>query len=447
MNDASPASSARLIGELSSENKNVRSNVRIEPLSAVPSSLLTDKVKTNATETVSPPPPTLTNVIAVSPGMINATDRPSSLHQGSTPVGHPDNPVTILVSLGGEMGNQISIMAHGYALKWMLEEDYNISAVTVLKHQKNAKWIRARESMVTCYPKIRSMDFEEGNVPEFDERTNQQSRWLGNHAMDRLNLRTRNSEVDIRESLEILVQALSNPTGKPDVPPNANCTLPFIRTSTYAIGGYVNERYYDKHRNLFQFDYDNPKCCGSERPQANERVIHVRGYSGEMARKFKKKGFEELSANKTADELLGAATNRDEPITVLSRFASIGTSYVDVLQARGWKNARFLTTETGEQSFCYLMRAQKEMIGYSMSSFASWGAMLGDATKARLYSLKTAERVAVFGEGGCFFRHNYTNPSLKAKMSFELYKSEDQDLEEQRQMELLKSGNGRRYHR
>lgn len=419
--------SARLIGALSSENKNVRSNVRIEPLP--------DIVSTDIKEAQTKPPMNNSGT-----GEIFSTDQ-------SIPVGHQNNPVSIVVGLGGEMGNQISMIAHGHSLKWMLAEDYNVSAAVILRHQPHNKWIRARESMVTCYPNIRYMNFSAGNIPEFDERSHQLSRWLGNHMVHIFGFHLAIQEVQIRESLEALVQVLSNVTGRPTVPSNATLTLPFIQTSTYAMGGYVNDRYYDRLRDMFQFDFDNPKCCGNERPQANETVMHVRGYNGEMSRKFKKKGFEELSPNKTVDELLGATANRDEPFTVLSRYDKTAAPYVEALQSNGWKHARFLETENGEHSFCYLIRAQKEMIGYSMSSYSSWGAMLGNASKARLYSLRSPERIVIFGKEGYFFKYNYSTPELKEKMSFESYNSEEQDLEEQHQAELLKSGQRHRYFR
>jgi hypothetical protein len=371
----------------------------------------------------------------------NALDNGTAIHL-PPPLGHPDNPVSIVISLGGEMGNQISMIAHGYSLKWMLEEDYNISAVAMLKHQEHAKWIRARESMVTCFPSTRLMNFEAGNVPEFKNHGSLQRRWLGDRFNDLFTLTMKTKEVEIRESLDALAQVLSNTTlARPVEAPNANFTLPFLLSSSYAMMGYVNDRYYERLRDMFRFDFENPKCCGTEIPQANETVMHVRGYNGEMTRKFKKKGYEELSPKKTRDELLGNATSRNEPITILSRYASTAAPYLEILQASGWTNARFLLTDTGEQSFCYLMRAQKQMIGVSMSSYAAWGAQLGNATKARIYSLRSPERIVVYGDDGCFFRYNYTTPSLGGKMSFELYRSEEQDIEEQRQMNLLNSGN------
>jgi hypothetical protein len=373
-------------------------------------------------------------------GNVTPIQRPN---QSPLPVlGHSDNPISLVIVLGGEMGNQISMIAHGYSLKWMLEEDYNISAVTMLKHQEHGKWVRARASMVTCFPNARLMNFEAGNVPDYNDYVSIQRRWLGNRLHDMFTLTMQTQEAQIRESLDALAQLLSNTTlVRPVQPPNASFTLPFVISSSYATMGYVNDRYYDRLRDLFRFDYDNPKCCGIEKPQANETVMHVRGFNGEMRKKFKKRGYEELSPNKTRDELLKRSASRNDVVTFLSRYASTAAPYLETLQASGWKNARFLLTDTGEQSFCYLIRAQKEMIGVSMSSYAAWGALLGNATKARIYSLKSPERIAVYGDDGCFFRYNYTTPSLREKMSFEVYRSETQDSEEQRQMDILKSGN------
>jgi hypothetical protein len=120
--------------------------------------------------------------------------------------------------------------------------------------------------------------------------------------------------------------------------------------------------------------------------------------------------------------------NRDrDSIAILSRFPVRAKNYLEMpMKEAGFRHVRFISTEKGQQSFCFLLSGQRDLVGYSQSTFAVWAAYLGNATTARLYSLKSPERVALFGDEN-FARYNHSNPTLKRKMSYELYNSEEQD--------------------
>ena len=91
-------------------------------------------------------------------------------------------------------------------------------------------------------------------------------------------------------------------------------------------------------------------------------------------------------------------------------------------------DARLIETSNGEQSFCFLMSGQNEIIGTSKSSFVRWASYLGNASKARIYSLRSPERLAR-RMGKISFNHN--NSDLMRKFSYESYTSEEQDLIDQ----------------
>jgi hypothetical protein len=360
--------------------------------------------------------------------VVSIATEADSGRDSSLPLGHPNNPVSLVIQLSGEMGNQLGKLAYGYGLKWILEEDYNTSSKVIFRHQvPSKKWIRAEKSLKSCFPKFRGIDFAKGNTKEFEVRQKETKEWLGDkyHSFARCG-----AEACIREGLENFVRNLSNTTHPPpEIPVNANITQPFLYADTITLLSYVTDRFYDRWIDLFEFDLNNPNCCDStRRAQPNETVLHARGYKTEMPGAVKRMGFEELSPNKMANELL-SNHQRGDKVAVLSRYAKFGQEYVDSMLAVGL-DARFVETRNGELSFCFLMSGQDEIVAYSSSSFGIWAAYLGNASKARIYSLKSPERIKRRGDG-YFVRYNFTNPTLKEKISFELYNSEVQDQIEQ----------------
>ncbi len=143
-----------------------------------------------------------------------------------------------------------------------------------------------------------------------------------------------------------------------------------------------------------------------------------------MPYNFKRYGFEELSPNKTADELFRDLKVGDR-IAITSRFASdpVVQSYVDRLSLRGIQ-ARVVEGQSGVEDFCFLMSAKKELVGCAESTFVAWAGYLGNADKVRLYSIDSPARRRRHGNN-VFTHFNWTNPQLKRKVVFELYSVED----------------------
>jgi hypothetical protein len=343
------------------------------------------------------------------------------------PLGTKDHPVTIVTQLSGELCNNLCKLAYGYGLKWWLEDDYGIYSRVVLKHQNHGKWTRGRDSIEKCFPNLRGSNFEEGNSAEMDIVAKLQSEWLGD---EKDNLSTEhygNAAADVTDLLDSLKSALTKPD-RPSVSPDHNFTIPFILSETFATFGAIVDRYYEQLRELFSFDVDKPECC-QQRAAADESVFHLRNFLIEMPRRGYRMGFEELSANKTANELFGHLQAGDK-VAITSRFTdSRSDPYVDALRARGIA-ARIIKDQNAEQDFCYLLSAQKEMVGTAKSTFAVWASYLGNATVTKLYSVKSPAITTRYGGDGWIIRYNFTNQLLSKKFEFPFYSSEAQDAEE-----------------
>jgi hypothetical protein len=342
------------------------------------------------------------------------------------------------------MGNQLGALAYGYGLKWILEQDYNITSSVMLRHQtKTTKWVTARKSMTECFPNFRDADFSAGNTKEFERLSRDQELWLGK---DHTLLLSNTNSMSTR--LDALVQVLSldkdedtptptNNTNNTDTAGTTqehqgNISLPFLYADSMLHLGYILDRYYEELRNLFQFDYTNPKCCSADQPDLEETVLHIRGFKQELGKHVNTWGFEELSINKTRNELLAVnQSSSGGKLAVIGRFPEQTRQYAEALSnlAGGVFNnsIRRVETASGEQSFCFLLRTKHTLIGCSMSSFVKWAAHLGNATTARIYSINSPGRTARFGRGSVFTQYEYTNPALKNRFSWELYNSEEQD--------------------
>ena len=342
-------------------------------------------------------------------------------------LGTDEHPVSLVIQLSGEMGNQLSKIAWGYGMKWWLEEDYNISTKIFLRHQDHGKWVGAAASIKRCFTKLRVMEFEEGNLMEFDAIREQQNTWVGKEKQALLCPRGGEFETKewITKSLQTLKEAIEAPD-RPTPPVNSNFTLPFLYTDIFGNIGDVNDRYFERLKHLYQFETDNPICCNTK-ADPDETVFHLRNFLVEMKKAWRL-GFEETSANKTAYELF-AHLNAGDKVAITSRFSNRGIQeYVDKFHERGII-VRVISDQTAEQDFCFLMSTVKEMVGMAMSTYAIWAGYLGNSTSVRLYTVESSFRKARFGKSW-HFSYNYSNPDLQRRYSFPGIKSELQDTED-----------------
>jgi hypothetical protein len=135
-------------------------------------------------------------------------------------------------------------------------------------------------------------------------------------------------------------------------------------------------------------------------------------------------GFKELGPKQTANDLLGHLRPGDK-VAVVSRFSNkAAQSYVTALVDRGLQ-VRLVQGQTSEQDFCFLLRAQKELVGVSISTFFYWAACLSNASRIISYSLDIPAHWR--RRGRVFFHYNYTHPELSGRWLFRLFKPTDSE--------------------
>jgi len=105
---------------------------------------------------------------------------------------------------------------------------------------------------------------------------------------------------------------------------------------------------------------------------------------------------------------------------MISRFdEDDARGHLDALKARGLQ-ARFVDGQNGEEDFCFLMSAQKEMAGCAYSTYLFWAGYLSNATRVLAYSVDSAERRRTGRE--VYHRYDWANPDLHSRFVFKLVK-------------------------
>jgi hypothetical protein len=349
----------------------------------------------------------------------------ASANSRTGPLGTPTNPITIIIHLSGEMGNQMSKIVYGYSLKWMLQEEHNVSTEILLQHQALSKWRKAAMNVQRCLPVTQPWAFDAANTDEFEVRKQQQLEWMGGN-FEYFHLKNPcEREECILEKVGFIAKNVNNRSGIPTIEDNWNISLPFISSDEYATISYFNNKYYPRIKEFFRFDTDKEECC-LDMAEPDESVFHIRHFLGEMPKRGKRNGYEELSPHKFATELFGSLKPGDK-VAFTSRFPKdFMVNFTSAFESRGIK-VRFIEGQSPTQDFCFLLSARKDFAGCATSSYAAWAAYLGNATTARLYSVKSSDRIARMGEEAYFLRYNWTDPTLKTRVLFEEYNSEEQD--------------------
>jgi hypothetical protein len=173
---------------------------------------------------------------------------------------------TIVVQLSGEMGNQLSKIAHGHALFLWLKREFGLEATVILRHQEKPKWLSARENVQKCFPATRSYDFSAANTLEFQNRSRQQSAWLGS-SLDSIN--NPESVANVSRALQLFAQFNRSGVHEQHSSSNSNISLPFLYSDLLVMDDLFMDRFYDDYRELFRFD---PACC-QHRPEPDESVF------------------------------------------------------------------------------------------------------------------------------------------------------------------------------
>lgn len=150
-------------------------------------------------------------------------------------------------------------------------------------------------------------------------------------------------------------------------------------------------------------------------------VQHYRNFGTEMPRRGIALGFEELSPRKISEELLRNLTAGDR-VAITSRFVNKAVEdIVDSLSARGIR-VRVVDGQSPEEDFCFLSKAEKELVGFAMSSYVRWAGILGNAALVRMYSVDSPATRRISQN----LTMRYANPLL-SRIRYERYNSEEMD--------------------
>jgi hypothetical protein len=343
----------------------------------------------------------------------------------------PRRNITLVAHLRGEMGNNLGVLAHAYAVRLAIERTYpHISIHLVGQHQRNKKWKSTAHNLQTCFPALRDFQFEGGRWDsEHRIRREQQKTWLqlgakkGDSPDNRLDVdescpRRGLCWLETADFLHILLdQQIENPDLKGiQEPHNATVSLPFLSSRSISILDVLVDEYYDEIRKWLTLD---TACC-KERPEQDEVVFHLRNFAAENP-DLLLKGYQELDPNSTA-ELLFANLRPGDKIAIVSRFADNVQPYVLALESRGL-SVRVIRNQTSVQDFCFLQSTQRELVGAKMSTFVAWAAILGDAKQARLYAVNSTWTQ----RRGTSFLGHYTSSrkGLRDRLVFQIYRGRD----------------------
>jgi hypothetical protein len=126
-------------------------------------------------------------------------------------------------------------------------------------------------------------------------------------------------------------------------------------------------------------------------------------------------GFEELAPDAVANQLF-AHLHAGDKVAIASRFGEdFRTQMLVRAFARRGILARVLEPRSGVADFCFLLHAQKELVGTAQSTYFMWAGILGNARRVRAYSVRTPEG------NNLVHNSNWTHPDLQRRFQFELY--------------------------
>jgi hypothetical protein len=330
---------------------------------------------------------------------------------------------TIIIHMSGEMGNHINHIAHAYPIAWWAERKYGIKTRMIIRDQVIRGRISPKSGSVKrifmkCFPHLQTLyGSPRANSPEYGIRMAQQHAWdMANETiMHHINNGIRSeSDVDVTlEHLQFLVQSDSIPV----IDENATITLPLLESIRMENALFVDWFYYDL-RWLLRF---NDTACCKALPDADETVLHYRNFGTEMPKRGIALGFEELSPRKISEELLRNLTTGDK-VAITSRFINTAVEdIVNLLSARGIQ-VRVVNGQSPEEDFCFLLKAEKELVGFAKSSYVRWAGILGNTSVVRMYSVDSPATRRISQN----LTIRYTNPLL-SRIHYERYNSEEMD--------------------
>jgi len=348
--------------------------------------------------------------------------------KGYVPVTN-NSAISIVTQLTGEMGTNLHYIACSRGFQIILKKRKGIDTNMKIRHQEKDKWVRGYSNIQRCFPKMKKWDFSFANTDEFSIAHEQQNKWLDSIGIKEPEAKGRKKSKDWVDYYTDIVN--NAPPESLTTHINGKIAIPHLIQNRSSVATEFIDKYLAEIRDLFEFDHN--KCCRLK-PDPDEAVFHFRNFWSEL--KKEKQGFkEELSPNKTANELFGHLQPGDK-IAVTTRYNnSLSQLYVGALKNRGL-NVRLISGQSDTEDFCFLMHAKKELVGTHMSKFFLWSALLGSAKKIRAYSVDSPSRRKEFAsrfetfdlEMPAYKEEIFENSLLKDRFVNELYESEAMEI-------------------
>jgi hypothetical protein len=106
--------------------------------------------------------------------------------------------------------------------------------------------------------------------------------------------------------------------------------------------------------------------------------------------------------------------------------------YVKAFRERGLQ-VRVVSGQSRVQGFCFLKKAQKELVGSAVSTFVRWAAFLGDAKRAQLYILDSRKMRYIDTKKPSLAdlkQLKWSNPILESRVQFRFLMTEEAEAME-----------------
>eukprot|EP00980_Cylindrotheca_fusiformis_P015998 scaffold4703_cov108-Cylindrotheca_fusiformis.AAC.6 len=333
--------------------------------------------------------------------------------------------VTVVVQLNGELGNQLHGALHGFCVQRVVEEQLGLKTKIMLRTQKNSEWRKAVESTKAAFPNFRLFDTREVNTEVFDTVHRIQEEWMDSLlSTGQLNLtniddpnalkvHSCSTEKCLSDLVNLLNQTLH--TQRPKLPDESPAiSIPHIYSDAY-IHPYCIEKMHDELKDFLTVDEE--AIC-RQIPDPDEAVFHFRDYNEEFQGEVRtEQGYEEADPNLMATQLFADYRPGDK-VAIISRFQENTEEYIKALREHKGIEARYIQNQTGNQDFCFLLKAQQEIVASRKSTIAFWAAFLGNSKLTRLYTLSTPETRRKDVD---FFEYSYRNENLRDRIRYENY--------------------------
>ena len=330
---------------------------------------------------------------------------------------------TATIQLYGELGNNLSILAHYFAMKTIAQTEFNLHLNLHVRKQKSSKAESAANN-TKCIKSFSKLDFDECEWSQVDNGTQARlcderiGKQMG--AFHELMMATNNSTFmqlatsslqirgstsnEIRSLLRGYVSMLKDDAIMEMYQTNNNLgwsaeePYPFLFSvdRLFASDVLINEFYSQGLPEYFAFD-DKTKissgCC-SMLPEKDEQVFHYRSFILDLPKRHLSWGGAELTPSNAANLLAAARLPPGTKVVLVS-----GRSTVDRVEAykEAFANKSFIVRQISGQSsiqdFCFLAHARAGLWGTIQSSYVTWASLISKGLQnATLYGVNYPAR-------------------------------------------------------